>query len=816
MTEDKASSQLQSQQGGLLDKIDELRNIGVGGIVELPQLIVCGSQSSGKSSVLEAISRVQFPAKGSVCTRFATEVVLRRSPTPNIKISIEPGPSRQSKQERDRLRDFRPGAFHDGKDLPPLIEKAKECMGIDEADHMGFSDDVLRVEISGPDKPELTLVDLPGLYSSTSQDQSKEGISMVRSLTERYMRNSRSIILAVISAKMDYHLQEILDLAEKFDPGRERTLAIITKPDSLEERSEDEDIYLQFMQNKKVHLKQGWHALHNRSHKTRGTSDDARDRLEKEFFERGRWASISRSFVGIDSLRHRLSHILLNHIEENLPQMLSEIEEKINERKQELSKLGESRSNIRQQKGFLHNISRTFDHITADALLGRYTDPFFGDEMEYSRLRAVIRELNEQFVDAMSIGGSRRIIVNKGEKERIELDRDNARYNGYLKDWSANYISRDDLEIEVAESARMNRGIELPGTANQHQVGRLFRDQSNPWEELARTHITEAWGAVKCFVMLVLQHLTDKHTCSLIFVKVLEPKLETMKNAVLDKLEELTSHIKRGHPLPVGREFLIRLQKARSIRESPQLYEQLKAAGVQEDQRLVFDQTSLKKVCSQVQTSGDEFAATDIIDQMVAYYDTAIVTFVDNVVTLGIENCLLNPLKSIFTGQTINEMDDSEVQALAAEPIFVQKEREHLSRELEKLDIGRRTLAPFARTARSHPLRPAFDKNGSDFLPSSGGQSPFQPPVNGKPSETGGSAGTKGLFNQQNGTPVKSNEKTPPSTLFSRSYGSPNPSDTNGIFSFNIKPVGTSEPVPFFGNGIYPPPTRTSTVTSDL
>lgn len=76
--EDDALHQLQQEQSKLLDKIDELRTIGVGGLVELPQLIVCGNQSSGKSSVLEAISRVRFPAKSNVCTRFATEVILRR------------------------------------------------------------------------------------------------------------------------------------------------------------------------------------------------------------------------------------------------------------------------------------------------------------------------------------------------------------------------------------------------------------------------------------------------------------------------------------------------------------------------------------------------------------------------------------------------------------------------------------------------------------------------------------------------------------------------------------------------------------------
>lgn len=39
----------------------------------------CGDQSSGKSSCLEAISGVPFPRKDTLCTRFATEVVLRKN-----------------------------------------------------------------------------------------------------------------------------------------------------------------------------------------------------------------------------------------------------------------------------------------------------------------------------------------------------------------------------------------------------------------------------------------------------------------------------------------------------------------------------------------------------------------------------------------------------------------------------------------------------------------------------------------------------------------------------------------------------------------
>jgi hypothetical protein len=82
--------------------------------------------------------------------------------------------------------------------------------------------------------------------------------------------------------------------------------------------------------------------------------------------------------------------------------------------------------------------------------------------------------------------------------------------------------------------------------------------------------------------------------------------------------------------------------------------------------------------------------------------------FVNNVVTLGIENCLLDPLNEIFTGQTINDMSDSEIEKLAAEPDFVQGERERLSREIDQLENGRRILNRFGGAGRAHPIRPGM------------------------------------------------------------------------------------------------------------
>lgn len=76
-----------------MDMIDRLRDLNIQQFVALPQLVVVGDQSSGKSSVLEAVMEFPLPRDSGLCTRFATNITFHRSPTTSVSVSIIPGPS---------------------------------------------------------------------------------------------------------------------------------------------------------------------------------------------------------------------------------------------------------------------------------------------------------------------------------------------------------------------------------------------------------------------------------------------------------------------------------------------------------------------------------------------------------------------------------------------------------------------------------------------------------------------------------------------------------------------------------------------------
>ena len=168
---------LQSAKSTLrLEQIAGLRARGVGDHVDLPQLIVCGDQSAGKSSILEGITGVPFPRQDGVCTKFPTEIILRHSEGERIiHATILPTTSR-AEQVREKLQSYK-HQLESFDELPTSIAAAGSLMGLrgfeGAKEGPAFTQDVLRIEVTGPVGLHLTVVDLPGLISVANDEQTE-------------------------------------------------------------------------------------------------------------------------------------------------------------------------------------------------------------------------------------------------------------------------------------------------------------------------------------------------------------------------------------------------------------------------------------------------------------------------------------------------------------------------------------------------------------------------------------------------------------------------------------------------------------------
>lgn len=537
----------------LLNSIDRLRLQGINNYVSLPQIIVCGDQSSGKSSVLEAISGVSFPKSSSLCTRFPTELVLRRGSHVSANISIVPHASRGESEDK-ALRGFKE-SLTDFGDLPKIIESAKLAMGLSTLGK-AFSNDILRIELTSPDHPHLTIVDLPGLIHSETKHQSASDVELIQEIVQGYMTEPRCVILAVISAKNDFANQVVLKLARSADKTGNRTLGVITKPDTLKPGSQSEADFVSLARNQHVEFRLGWHVLKNMDSEQGAATLRERDAEEATFFAQGAWTELPHASLGIQRLRTRLSKVLLRQIASELPSLLGEIDDKFVACQSQLMKLGKPRVTLDEQRLYLFSFVEQFQNLVKSAVDGTYNHPFFVDaklEKGYQqRIRAVVQNLNDEFSSEMQQRGHYRKIVTDHDQDTDD--------EGPLN------ITRKLFVEHIQHLLHRTRGRELPGIFNSMIVANLFLEQSRPWERIVNDHVQKVWTAANSFLRLVSAHLADGDTYKAMQQEVFGPAMEAILSEMKIKTAEILAPHKSGHPITYDDSFIQELQSVRRQR----------------------------------------------------------------------------------------------------------------------------------------------------------------------------------------------------------------------------------------------------------
>lgn len=117
-------------------------------------------------------------------------------------------------------------------------------------------------------------------------------------------------------------------------------------------------------------------------------------------------------------MKPRLSKILKDHIIAQLPDVLTQIRDGIQDCTKKPDALGASRAIVQEQRRYLLHVSHAFNTLVKAAIDGPYSDPFFGvasiTEGYQKCLRAVLRNTLTDFAEAMRKEGHRYVIIDEG------------------------------------------------------------------------------------------------------------------------------------------------------------------------------------------------------------------------------------------------------------------------------------------------------------------------------------------------------------------------------------------------------------------
>uniref|UniRef100_A0A674CVA2 Dynamin-1-like protein n=1 Tax=Salmo trutta TaxID=8032 RepID=A0A674CVA2_SALTR len=235
----------------VINKLQDVFNTVGADIIQLPQIAVVGTQSSGKSSVLEAlVGRDLLPRGTGVVTRRPLILQLVHvDPEDRRKTSWGMGmtlscvyvPVGVDGEEWGKFLHTKSKIYTDFDEIRLEIEAETERVS---GNNKGITDEPIHLKIFSPHVVNLTLVDLPGITKVPVGDQPKDIEVQIKDLIVKHISNPNSIILAVTAANTDMATSEALKVAREVDPDGRRTLAVVTKLDLMDAGTDAMDVLM--------------------------------------------------------------------------------------------------------------------------------------------------------------------------------------------------------------------------------------------------------------------------------------------------------------------------------------------------------------------------------------------------------------------------------------------------------------------------------------------------------------------------------------------------------------------------------------------
>lgn len=304
----------------VINKLQDVFNTVGSETIQLPQIVVIGNQSSGKSSVIEGLVGKDFLPRGTgIVTRRPLILQLIHVSKNDTETRFQEGSGDAIKAEEwAKFLHTKNKIYTDFDEVRKEIENETDRMG---GTNKGVCPEPISLKVYSSKVVNLTLVDLPGLTKVPVGDQPEDIENQIIEMSHEYISNPNSIILAVTAANTDMATSESLKLAKDIDPDGRRTLAVVTKLDLMDHGTDA----MEALCGRVIPVKLGIIGVVNRSQADINHRKEMKDALtdEASYLQR-KYPSIANR-NGTLFLAKTLNRLLMHHIRDCLPELKTRV-----------------------------------------------------------------------------------------------------------------------------------------------------------------------------------------------------------------------------------------------------------------------------------------------------------------------------------------------------------------------------------------------------------------------------------------------------------------------------------------------------------
>ncbi|KAJ3935180.1 MAG: hypothetical protein NXY57DRAFT_1101046 [Lentinula lateritia] len=485
----------------------------------LPQIAVIGSQSAGKSTLIEAVSGASILK--TACPVEVSMISFVKEWKCMIQLRIEYDPSgglqgnstliefyranvdlwlRRAQASilcRERpISDFQIMSLNELKRLKP-----------GEGSMLAFSMNVIQVQLEDPEATDLTFIDLPGLIQNASQCE----ISIAQDLVKKNIEEIETVILVTIPMSDEMENQEAVRLAKQADPSGDRTIGVLTKPDTITRGAiGSRERWKEVLQGKLHRFHRGYYCvrLADDEERAKRLSRSQSEVLATDFFAK------TEPWSGFD-----MSKLLLGRIEANLPELRVAVDQLILECSNDLKAIPIVPTKEPSTE-ILLRIS-DFCRDVMQAVMGENHKFLVQDnKRHYETFKVAIERTNPDFWPFIS-------------------KKDHSNPNLHVQGGSVGPLDLEDVRKEIAEALTW----ELPGTIPFDAVKKIVLKSTAEWSASTNKCFDSVFQTTSSVVgKLIEYHFKQFSKLEALIKSLVHFELDTCKTKAMDIIHKLLSH----------------------------------------------------------------------------------------------------------------------------------------------------------------------------------------------------------------------------------------------------------------------------------